>query len=49
MLFFLLRTFLVVRCSSGTSKGRPKFIPFNDSLFETTMQIFQTSFAFRNK
>ncbi|XP_023527408.1 jasmonic acid-amido synthetase JAR1-like [Cucurbita pepo subsp. pepo] len=35
--------------SSGTSKGRPKFIPFNDSLFETTMQIFQTSFAFRNK
>ena len=49
VLFFLLRTFLVVRCSSGTTKGRPKFIPFNDSLVETTMQTFLTSFAFRNK
>ncbi|XP_022924861.1 jasmonic acid-amido synthetase JAR1-like isoform X1 [Cucurbita moschata] len=35
--------------SSGTTKGRPKFIPFNDSLVETTMQTFLTSFAFRNR
>lgn len=36
-------------CSSGTSQGRPKFVPFTDELMETTMQIFQTSFAFRNR
>ncbi|XP_028955070.1 jasmonoyl--L-amino acid synthetase JAR4-like isoform X2 [Malus sylvestris] len=35
--------------SSGTTQGRPKSVPFNDELMETTMQIFQTSFAFRNR
>ncbi|PWA61228.1 auxin-responsive GH3 family protein [Artemisia annua] len=35
--------------SSGTTQGKPKFVPFNDELTETTMQIFQTSFAFRNR
>jgi hypothetical protein len=36
-------------CSSGTSQGKQKFIPWNDELFETTVQIYQTSFAFRNR
>lgn len=36
-------------CSSGTTQGKPKFVPFNDELMETTMQIYRTSFAFRNK
>lgn len=36
-------------CSSGTTQGKPKFIPFNNELLESTMQIFQTSFAFRNR
>lgn len=35
--------------SSGTTQGKPKFIPFNNELLESTMQIFQTSFAFRNR
>ncbi|GJY54812.1 jasmonic acid-amido synthetase JAR1-like protein [Tanacetum coccineum] len=35
--------------SSGTTQGKPKFVPFNDELIETTMQIFQTSFAFRDR
>ncbi|KAK4268856.1 hypothetical protein QN277_022086 [Acacia crassicarpa] len=35
--------------SSGTTQGKPKFIPWNDELFDTTVQIYQTSFAFRNK
>ncbi|KAI7741499.1 hypothetical protein M8C21_007729, partial [Ambrosia artemisiifolia] len=29
--------------------GKPKFVPFNDELTETTMQIYRTSFAFRNR
>ncbi|MBA0605147.1 hypothetical protein Godav_017755 [Gossypium davidsonii] len=29
--------------------GRPKFVPFNDELMETTLQIFRTSYAFRNR
>ncbi|KAK4418544.1 Jasmonoyl--L-amino acid synthetase JAR6 [Sesamum alatum] len=29
--------------------GKPKFVPFNDELMESTMQIFKTSFAFRNR
>ncbi|KAL0464889.1 UNVERIFIED_CONTAM: Jasmonoyl--L-amino acid synthetase JAR4 [Sesamum latifolium] len=33
---------------SGTTHGKPKFVPFNDELMESTMQIFKTSFAFRN-
>ncbi|XP_028770428.1 jasmonoyl--L-amino acid synthetase JAR6-like [Neltuma alba] len=35
--------------SSGTTQGKPKFVPWNDELFDTTLQIYQTSFAFRNK
>ncbi|ESR58121.1 Jasmonic acid-amido synthetase JAR1 [Citrus sinensis] len=35
--------------SSGTTQGKPKFLPFNDELMETTLQIFRTSYAFRNR
>ncbi|KAK0582431.1 hypothetical protein LWI29_025619 [Acer saccharum] len=38
-----------ISLSSGTTQGKPKFVPFNDELMETTMQIFRTSFAFRNR
>ncbi|THG20542.1 hypothetical protein TEA_010206 [Camellia sinensis var. sinensis] len=30
-------------------KGKPKFVPFNNELMESTMQIYKTSFAFRNR
>ncbi|CAA6665675.1 unnamed protein product [Spirodela intermedia] len=35
--------------TSGTTQGRPKYVPFNDFLIQNTMQAFRTSFAFRNK
>ncbi|KAK7292782.1 hypothetical protein RJT34_15635 [Clitoria ternatea] len=35
--------------SSGTTQGKPKYVPYNDELFETTVQIYHTSFAFRNR
>ncbi|KAM0945992.1 putative GH3 family protein [Dioscorea sansibarensis] len=35
--------------SSGTTQGRPKLVPFNDELVKSTMQIYQTSYAFRNR
>ncbi|KAJ1429524.1 GH3 family [Sesbania bispinosa] len=35
--------------SSGTTQGKQKYVPWNDELFETTVQIYQTSFAFRNR
>ncbi|XP_031127272.1 jasmonoyl--L-amino acid synthetase JAR4 [Ipomoea triloba] len=38
-----------ISLSSGTTQGKPKFVPFNDELMDTTMQIFKTSFAFRNR
>ncbi|XP_011093476.1 jasmonic acid-amido synthetase JAR1-like isoform X2 [Sesamum indicum] len=38
-----------ISLSSGTTHGKPKFVPFNDELMESTMQIFKTSFAFRNR
>ncbi|XP_076957472.1 jasmonoyl--L-amino acid synthetase JAR4-like [Bidens hawaiensis] len=38
-----------ITLSSGTTQGRRKFVPFNDELTETTMQIFRTSYAFRNR
>ncbi|CAN4099452.1 unnamed protein product [Withania somnifera] len=38
-----------ISLSSGTTQGKPKFVPFNDELMESTMQIFKTSFAFRNR
>ncbi|TYI00066.1 hypothetical protein ES332_A11G108000v1 [Gossypium tomentosum] len=37
-----------ISLSSGTTQGKPKFVPFNDELMETTLQIYRTSFAFRN-
>ncbi|XP_012490085.1 jasmonoyl--L-amino acid synthetase JAR4 [Gossypium raimondii] len=38
-----------ISITSGTTQGKPKFVPFNDEMMETTLQIFRTSFAFRNK
>ncbi|KAE8660497.1 putative indole-3-acetic acid-amido synthetase GH3.12 [Hibiscus syriacus] len=38
-----------ISLSSGTTQGKPKFVPFNDELMETTLQIFRTSYAFRNR
>ncbi|CAL9152984.1 unnamed protein product [Musa hybrid cultivar] len=38
-----------ISLSSGTTQGRPKFIPFNDELVRSTMQMYRTSFAFRNR
>ncbi|XP_020598871.1 jasmonic acid-amido synthetase JAR1-like [Phalaenopsis equestris] len=38
-----------ISLSSGTTQGKPKFVPFNDELVQSTMQIFKTSFAFRNR
>ncbi|GAB4844570.1 Jasmonoyl--L-amino acid synthetase jar4 [Ancistrocladus abbreviatus] len=38
-----------ISLSSGTSQGKPKFLPFTDELFESTMEIYRTSYAFRNR
>ncbi|CAA6665884.1 unnamed protein product [Spirodela intermedia] len=38
-----------ISLSSGTTQGKPKYVPFNDFLVQNTMQIYRTSFAFRNK
>ncbi|GMI75926.1 FAR-RED INSENSITIVE 219, JASMONATE RESISTANT 1 [Hibiscus trionum] len=38
-----------ISLSSGTTQGKPKFVPFNEELMETTLQIYRTSFAFRNR
>ncbi|KAJ8748437.1 hypothetical protein K2173_003332 [Erythroxylum novogranatense] len=38
-----------ISLSSGTTQGKPKFIPFNDELMDATLQIFRTSYAFRNR
>ncbi|GMI66779.1 FAR-RED INSENSITIVE 219, JASMONATE RESISTANT 1 [Hibiscus trionum] len=35
--------------SSGTTQGKSKYLPFNDKLMETTLQMYRTSFAFRNR
>ncbi|GLT79739.1 hypothetical protein SLA2020_512160 [Shorea laevis] len=35
--------------SSGTTQGKPKYVPFTDELMDTTLQIYRTSYAFRNK
>ncbi|XP_030540906.1 jasmonoyl--L-amino acid synthetase JAR4-like [Rhodamnia argentea] len=43
------RPITTISLSSGTTQGKPKYVPFNDELLDTTMQIFQTSFAFRNR
>jgi len=36
-------------CSSGTTQGKRKYLPFNDELFKLTMHVYQISFAFRNR
>ncbi|KAG0455889.1 hypothetical protein HPP92_023677 [Vanilla planifolia] len=38
-----------ISLSSGTTQGKPKFIPFNEDLVQSTMQIYKTSFVFRNR
>ncbi|XP_073027497.1 jasmonoyl--L-amino acid synthetase JAR4-like isoform X1 [Primulina eburnea] len=38
-----------ISLSSGTTQGKPKFVPFNEKLMESTIQIYKTSFAFRNR
>lgn len=38
-----------ITLSSGTTQGKSKFVPYNDELTENTMQIYRTSFAFRNR
>ncbi|CAN6444312.1 unnamed protein product [Victoria cruziana] len=38
-----------ISLSSGTTQGRPKFLPFNDELVDNTMQLYRTSFAYRNR
>ncbi|XVE77251.1 hypothetical protein DITRI_Ditri13aG0047200 [Diplodiscus trichospermus] len=38
-----------ISLSSGTTQGKPKYVPFNDELMETTLQIYRTSYAFRNR
>ncbi|KAG9134077.1 hypothetical protein Leryth_004759 [Lithospermum erythrorhizon] len=38
-----------ISLSSGTTQGKPKFVPFNDDLLDSTMQIYKTSYAFRNR
>ncbi|KAL3536734.1 hypothetical protein ACH5RR_000100 [Cinchona calisaya] len=38
-----------ISLSSGTTRGMPKFVPFNDELMESTIQIYKTSYSFRNR
>ncbi|XP_058745535.1 jasmonoyl--L-amino acid synthetase JAR6-like [Vicia villosa] len=38
-----------VSLSSGTSQGNRKFIPWNDELFKDIVQLYRTSFAYRNR
>lgn len=38
-----------ITLSSGTTHGKPKYLPFSEELFESTMQIYETSFAYRNR
>lgn len=43
------RPLTTISLSSGTAQGKPKFLPFNEELLQSSMQIFRTSFAFRNR
>ncbi|EEF28472.1 Indole-3-acetic acid-amido synthetase GH3.5, putative [Ricinus communis] len=38
-----------ISLSSGTTQGKPKYVPFTDQLLDNTLQIFRTSFAYRNR
>ncbi|KAI5011703.1 hypothetical protein ZWY2020_013840 [Hordeum vulgare] len=35
--------------SSGTTQGKRKYMLFNEELVKSTMQIYRTSYAFRNR
>ncbi|CAA7402651.1 unnamed protein product [Spirodela intermedia] len=35
--------------SSGSTQGKPRYVPFNDLLLQNAIQVYRTSFAFRNK
>ncbi|KAE8820281.1 putative indole-3-acetic acid-amido synthetase GH3.3 [Hordeum vulgare] len=35
--------------SSGTTQGKRKYLLFNEELVKSTMQIYRTSYAFRNR
>eukprot|EP01018_Ginkgo_biloba_P004380 Gb_33474 [translate_table: standard] len=37
----------VVSLSSGTTNGRPKYLPFNDNLLASTLKIYYISGAYR--
>ncbi|XP_074570706.1 jasmonoyl--L-amino acid synthetase GH3.5-like [Curcuma longa] len=38
-----------ISLSSGTTQGKRKYLPFTEELVQSTMQIYRTSFAFRNR
>ncbi|KAL6850117.1 hypothetical protein ACP4OV_020744 [Aristida adscensionis] len=38
-----------ISLSSGTTQGKRKYVPFNQELVKSTMQIYRTSYAFRNR
>ncbi|CAO2209422.1 unnamed protein product [Urochloa humidicola] len=38
-----------ISLSSGTTQGKRKYLLFNDEIFKSAMQTYQTSFAFRNR
>jgi hypothetical protein len=43
------RPITAVSLSSGTTRGKRKYLPFNNDLFTLTMHVYRTSFAFRNR
>jgi auxin responsive GH3 gene family len=38
-----------ISLSSGTTQGKRKYLPFNQELVKSTMQIYRTSYAFRSR
>ncbi|XP_072965289.1 jasmonoyl--L-amino acid synthetase GH3.5-like [Typha angustifolia] len=38
-----------ISLSSGTTQGKPKYLPFNEELVHSTMQVYRTSYALRNR
>ncbi|KDP28515.1 hypothetical protein JCGZ_14286 [Jatropha curcas] len=38
-----------ISLTSGTTQGRRKYVPFTEELMDNSLQIFRTSFAFRNR
>lgn len=41
--------FVVILCSSGTTEGRQKFVPFTRHSAQTTLQIFGLAAAYRSR